>query len=254
MKRRFSILLSCGFLGGCAAPANDYLKKVNIALPVENYQDVSDKQEAGREVASPMSLPFPDDFPPSRTIVLKDPRPYPSLSEPKYAFPAQNVVRFYDLRNVGEERTVRGYVKQLEKAMRERKPTPPPGSRHDLPDYPTHNAGFLVQHKISYHDYAWGSGVFYLAQFTQSRGNFPNNEELCYQFQGLSKDGRMYVSAAFRVTHPILPATMSFTPDTDDIDAYADKLAYRLDQQADDSFSPGLSVIRGWIQSIKLPE
>jgi hypothetical protein len=33
----------------------------------------------------------------------------------------------------------------------------------------------------------------------------PNNEELLFLFQGLSKDGLSYLSADFRITHPKLP-------------------------------------------------
>lgn len=254
MYQKAQILLSAVLLAGCATNTNSYLNTVSIALPRENYSDVSDKLEAGRDVLTMNPSPFPDDFPPSRIIVMKDPRSYPSFTEPRYAFPASNVVRFYDLQDVGKNRTIQGSVKMLKAAMRERRSASELRSPYkELPDYPTHNAAFLVQDKVSYHEYDWGSGVFCLAQFTQGRGNFPNNEELCYQFQGLSKDGRVYVSAAFRVTHPILPASIDSVPNSETINDDAEKMAKRLNQQPDDSFSPGLSVIRSWIESIKLP-
>lgn len=254
MFREVQILLSAVLLGGCATSKDSYLNTISIALPRENYSEVSDKLETGRDVPTVNSAPFPDDFPPSRIIVMKDPRSYPSFTEPRYAFPASNEVRLYDLKNIGEGRTIQTTVKRLKKALLERRPTAGVGyPNEDLPDYPTHNAGFLVQDKVSYHDYTWGSGVFYLAQFTQSTGNFPNNEELSYQFQGLSKDGRIYVSAKFRVTHPILPASIETVPKSDTIDDDAEKMAKRLDQQPDDSFSPGLPVMRSWIESIRIP-
>lgn len=265
MKRRAHLLLLSGLLAGCAAPSTIDLKKVgttppldlkrvSITLPLEHYQVVSDKLKPGREVATRLPSPFPDDFPPSRVIIMKDRRPYPSFSEPRYAFPARNVVRFYDLGKVNHERTIWKSIETLQAVMRKR----PPSSAFDspnknLPDYPTHNASFLVHHKVSYHDYPWGSGVFCVAQFTQGPGNYPNNEEICYQFQGLSKDGRMYVSAAFRITHPILPATIDAAPPFRDRSTAAQKIADRLDQQGDDSFDPPLSQIRARIESIRLP-
>jgi hypothetical protein len=56
-----------------------------------------------------------------------------------------------------------------------------------LPDFPPRNAGHLVQDNVRYVDFPWGQGVFYLCAFTQGPGNFPNNDELIYLFQGLSR-------------------------------------------------------------------
>ena len=146
-------------------------------------------------------------------------------------------------------------VTRLEKAIRERKSASQLRVRgQDLPLYPSQNAGFLVQDKISYEQFDWGSGIFFLAQFTQSRGMFPNNSELTYQFQGISKDRRLFVCATFNVTNPILPASLEVVPQTDTINDDAVEMAMRLDRQPDGSFSPDLGIIRSWVGSIKMPE
>ncbi len=240
MIRHASALPLAVFLSSCATTTNPYLSKIGIALPREGYSAVSDKLEAGREIPTADDYPIPNDFPPSRKIVMNDP------TKPFNPFPPY-VVRFYDLKGLKEDRRIQNSVRSLRTIVHS--PLLPTSS----PRYPPVNAGHLFQKKLSCHHFPWGSGVFRLVQYTQGPGNFPNNEELAYEFQGLGKDGRLYVSAEFRVTHPILPASIQAVPDSETLDEDADKMAARLDQQSDDSFSPGLSIIRLWIESIRLP-
>ncbi|MBK1883376.1 hypothetical protein JIN85_13190 [Luteolibacter pohnpeiensis] len=54
--------------------------------------------------------------------------------------------------------------------------------------------------------------------FTQGPGNYRNNEELTYLFQGLSYDEKIFISGDFRVTHAILRATIDSISDYDYID------------------------------------
>jgi hypothetical protein len=122
-----------------------------------------------------------------------------------------------------------------------------------LPDYPLRNAGHLVQVKVDYVDFAWGSGVFYLVQFTQGPGNFPDNDELIYTFQGISHDGRLYVAADFRVFSNLLSKTSTPTSG-DDVDEAVTNIGRRLDKEADSAFSPDLSIIRSWMGAIKIPK
>ncbi|RYD39446.1 MAG: hypothetical protein EOP85_15915 [Verrucomicrobiaceae bacterium] len=248
MKLKPSTLLLCGLLGGCATPANPYLQQVSIVLPPESQKNMSDRLEADRG-PQPRSAdsPFNTDFPASRVLTWHQ----PAAGSPRLM---PNAVRYYDLTGLSEDRSIIPAVKRLEKAIRERKSA----SRlraldQDLPLYPPQNAGFLVQDKISYEPFEWGSGVFFLAQFTQSRGMFPNNRELTYQFQGISKDRRLFVCAMFNVTNPVLPSSLEAVPQTDTIDDDAEEMAKQLDRQPDSSFIPDLGTIRSWVGSIKIP-
>ena len=240
-------------VSSCAAPTDRYLKSITVSLPTSHYSDVTDTVTPGNATKGEMDGPFPSDFPPYRTIVLKDPRPYPSFKEPRYAFPAANVLRFYDLRVVEDARTISGYVKRLKLALSQRRSARElEDAQVTLPDFPPRNAGHLIQDRVSYHDFSWGRGILYLVAFTQGPGNYPNNEELTYLFQGLSHDEKVYVSGDFRVTHPSLPATIDLVPDYEDIDDKAQAAARALDRQPDATFEPDLQVVRGWVASISI--
>lgn len=250
---RYASITFMLFLSSCATPTDRYLKSITVSLPTSQYSEVTDTVTPGKSTKDETDGPFPSDFPPSRTIVLKDPRPYPSFEKPRYAFPAVNVLRFYDLREVGDKRTINGSVSRLKKELSLRRSARQLESAQvTLPHFPPRNAGHLVQDRVSYHDFSWGRGLFYLVAFTQGRGNYPNNEELTYLFQGISHDEKVFVSGDFRVTHPSLPATIHSVPDSEDIDDRAQVAARALDQQPDSSFEPDLKVIRGWVASISI--
>ncbi|WP_379713384.1 hypothetical protein [Haloferula chungangensis] len=198
----------------------------------------------------------PQDSPPYRQVLFESSLSYADLSGAERRIDGvDNVIRIFDLSNVVPEQTINGYLSRLRRIMSAR-----PGSlelrrrQETLPDYPPRNAGHLVQAKVSYGDYDWGSGIFYLVQFTQGRGNYPNNSELGYLFQGLSKDGRFYVSADIRVAHPMLPLDSSEFPSVDSIDDAAMQMDLSLDGQKDSSFIPSLGEVRSLISGIKLGE
>lgn len=244
-------------LAGCATSDPDYLKKISLDISSTHLEKKSDEIKPGKTTATPG--PFPDDFPPSRVIVFRDKRPYEIFASGKsiYAFPAWNVVRFYDLSGISNSRTISLYLRDLKKALHERRDARALESPcTSLPDYPRRNAGHLVQEKVQYVDFPWGRGVFYLCAFTQGPGNFPNNDELIYLFQGLSNDHRIYVSADFRVTSRLISRTEapSIEEGGSDIDRAANALAKKLNQEPDNAFSPDLSTIRDRMKNIRLPE
>ncbi len=136
----------------------------------------------------------------------------PSVKGARYFFPARNYLRIYQIREM-EKGALHRRSSRMSRSFRwllKSRPDKVPNGMsqgeayQQLPDYPPRNAAHLFQVKMQYLDASWGSGLFYLAQFTQGPGNAPNNEELTYLFQGLSKDGQFFVSADLRVTHPKL--------------------------------------------------
>jgi hypothetical protein len=170
--RRLAVIVLVFIVSSCVAPTDGYLKSITISLPTSRYSEVTDTVTPGKTTVDETDGPFPSDFPPCRTIVLKYPRPYPSFDRPRYAFPAANVLRFYDLRGVDDGRTISSYVKSLKTALSERRTARElEASTLALPDYPPRNAGHLVQDRVSYHEFSWGRGLFYLVAFTQGPGN-----------------------------------------------------------------------------------
>lgn len=219
-----------------------------------------------------MNSPGPDDFPPHSVVFLEDPRRYPSLEKGRavYMMPARNVVRVYDISAVttAPYKTIQPHIKHLRGLLRTRPKAMRPRrgeghvSGYDLPDYPPRNAGHLVQIKMHYLDASWGSGLFYATQFVQGLGEWPDNERLAYLFQGLSKDERFYVSADFRVTHPVLEGSRRKTADLvgpymskeheAEADALTEKLSSIMAKDRDESFTPPLNKIREWVSTFKI--
>ncbi len=244
------LLVALLFFGGCASSSERYLKNRIVDIPLSSFGEKSEKMEKGKVTSK--EGPFPDDFPPSRKIILKDNRHYSLFDNgPVYAFPAYNIIRLYDLKGVGPNRTISRYIRDLKKALIERRSARLLEKQYTtLPDFPPRNAGHLVQDKVEYVTFPWGKGIFYLVAFTQGPGNFPNNDELIYTFQGISNDGRLYVAADFRVVSSLLAKTKP-PSDIDAIDDAATAIARRLDKEPDSAFTPDLSTIRSWMEQIK---
>jgi hypothetical protein len=201
-----------------------------------------------------LDSPFPDDFPPQTTVAFEDAREFPAFKKgARYFSPARNSLTVYRITQVERApyKTIQFDIERLKKLLKDRPMEVPLGeSRRSLPDYPPRNSAHTFQLKLAYVDTAWGSGVFYLTQFSQEPDDdFANNEELAYVFQGLSKDGNFYVSANFRITHPKLPSGIDAGPKQRDPHQRAD--SHFLTKQADASFTPSLSKIREWLGTLK---
>ena len=212
------------------------------------------------KVAKGLHTPFPDDFPPATVIMLEDERRYPSFeNRPVYMMPARNVLRVYDITAVktAPYKTIQPQIEQL-KELLARRPAAATrdgtggGKFEELPDYPPRNAGHLVQVKMQYLDANWGRGLFYVSQFVQGLGEWPDNEQLVYLFQGLSKDERFYVSADVRITHPVLDGAKPKSDRFEDANVLTERLASRMSQASDGSFTPSLGKIRAWVSTLKI--
>jgi hypothetical protein len=214
--------------------------------------------------AKHMNSPGPDDFPPHSVVFLEDPRRYPSLEKGRavYMMPARNVVRVYNISAVtaAPYKTIQPHIAQLRELLKKRPSTVPSGGKQgdtyakyeQLPDYPPRNAGHLVQVHMHYLDASWGSGLFYVTQFVQGSGEWPDNEQLVYLFQGLSKDKRFYVAADFRVTHPSLEGRGVRKGGDSDADALTEKLSSMMAKDSDEGFTPPLNKIREWVSTFKI--
>jgi len=201
-----------------------------------------------------LKSPFPNDFPPHTTVSFEDAREFPAFKKgARYFSPAHNRIVVYRITQVERApyKTIQTYLTVLKRLLKERpKDIPPVESGRSFPDYPPRNSAHTFEAKLTYVDTAWGSGIFYLAQFTQEAGDFANNEKLTYLFQGLSKDGNFYVSADFRATHPKLPAGIDSKPLHGADNDLADSAF--LTKQPDDSYTPSLRKVREWIGTLKL--
>ncbi len=99
-----------------------------------------------------------------------------------------------------------------------------------------------------------GRGVLFLTQYAQEEGPV-SNEYLVYTFQGLTDDGRWYVSAVFPVSAPGLsapPGTAGDAAFRAGYDRYLKQTADRLNRLPAKRFVPDLGLLDGIVRSLKV--
>jgi len=81
---------------------------------------------------------------------------------------------------------------------------PAGGSPSNMPFLPLWNAAQIFSAKVDYFNFKNGSGVRYLTMFGQALWPV-DNQNLFYTYQGLTDDGRYYITAVLPITHVGLP-------------------------------------------------
>ena len=125
----------------------------------------------------------------------------------------------------------------------------------ELPFLPMWPAAQLFSAQVNYFDFQNGSGLRYLTMYVQNE--FPvDNSNLFYTYQGITQDGRHYISAIFPITHPGLPEDGSELIGDDYLEFLNQWDTYLLDtlrllgEQPPDSFYPNMQLLDAMIASI----
>jgi hypothetical protein len=125
-----------------------------------------------------------------------------------------------------------------------------------LPLLPVFNAAeeFRAQYKLL--SFSGGKGIRYLTQYSQFFDPI-NNHEIFYSFQGLTADGRYWISAILPISNPILPpngdnppAGMTWDQLSSQFDTYVADIIVKLEAQPPDSYSPTIAALDALIASI----
>ncbi len=127
-----------------------------------------------------------------------------------------------------------------------------PPANERLPFLPGWNAAQLFRSNAKFIEFQNGSGMRYLAQYGQA-ANPINSRELFYTFQGITQDGKFYISAILPVAHPSLPDPNTVVINDafyNNYENYTLDMAAQLSAQPDESFSPPLNLLDALIQSI----
>lgn len=131
------------------------------------------------------------------------------------------------------------------------------GADEPLPLLPAMMAAQLIRARVEVIPFQNGSGLRYLTQLAQD--SWPiNNEDLFYTFQGLTSDGRYYVSAIFPVSHPDLPATGAdyamgdYLQFSENFAEYAGAITQNLNQASPSSFTPDLNRLDEVLRSLQV--
>lgn len=125
-----------------------------------------------------------------------------------------------------------------------------------IPFLPFWNAGPLFIAHVEYLEFNNIRGIRYLTQYGQAAWPI-NSHDMFYTFQGLTNDGKYYISVIMPVSHPLLPPTgEEYTGSMDDL--YDDYIAYLnqmrplIESWQDGEFTPTLSDLDNLVGSIKV--
>lgn len=132
-----------------------------------------------------------------------------------------------------------------------------PGDK-DLPFLPTLNAAQMFHAQYQLLPFGNGSGIRYLTLLAQYYAPI-NNYELFYTYQGLTSDGKYWVSAILPVSNPILPDNADNPPGgqtwdqfTNNYSSYIADLTTQLNSQAPENYTPGLAMLDALVSSISI--
>ncbi|HEV3470273.1 MAG TPA: hypothetical protein VG148_13190 [Pyrinomonadaceae bacterium] len=217
--------------------------------------------------ASPLESPTdkPDWFWPERAVFDLS-AAYPAPAAGRAEIQVCSVEDFKRAAAVSGEvsRRVGLTVRDLRLLLR-RRPAAPAGAIPTLPFPDAHDA---FRARLKYLRFKGGAGVAYLTQSQQDEG-LVNNEQLTYEFRGLTDDGRHYVYASLPAAAPSLPPTRDAAshdgyplPRTFDGPGRAAKLrAYRnyvarvkrrLERLPPDAFTPSLRLLDETLSSVEV--
>ena len=220
-----------------------------------------------RRTAEEAGTDIPVDVLPAYTcFLLQDKRPLPALAAgPRYFHEAKSFVCLFPLADSSVGDFGRAYPQlseaagELRRLLRARPAMPAKrdeyGYWRGLPDMPLNNASESLLARFQYLDFPHLSGILFLTQYSQeAEPNPANNEELTYNFQGLTRDGRYYVAARFAVTHPSLPKGIDFVnrAGMDKRLLYLRRDERKLKRLAESSFRPSLRSLKALLSSIEI--
>lgn len=139
-----------------------------------------------------------------------------------------------------------------------------PAVPESIPLLPIFNAASVFKAQVKYLSFQNGQGVRYLTEYAQYYAPV-NNHDLFYSFQGLTSDGKYWISGIFPINATYLqeswdstsvPAGGIAAPSYDDanLDAsmqtYYSNMTGLLNATADGDFTPSLECLDQFIQSI----
>jgi hypothetical protein len=127
-----------------------------------------------------------------------------------------------------------------------------------LPLLPSFNAGQVFHAQYRLLPFASGGGIRYLTEYAQYFAPI-NNNELFYTYQGLTSDGKYWVSAILPVNNPILPDNADNPPGgvswdefNDNFESYITDITDQLNSQTSDNYTPNLAALDALVASITI--
>ena len=131
---------------------------------------------------------------------------------------------------------------------------PDAGINVSMPFLPMWNAGQMFSAYSSYFPFQNGKGVRYLTMYGQAY--YPiDNTNLFYTYQGISSDGKYYVSAIMPISNLALPLHGEDSIDDwnafyDYYEAYISQAVMQLNEYPPDSFAPAINMLDAMMASL----
>lgn len=138
------------------------------------------------------------------------------------------------------------------KAMLAERPAKP--QVNEVPFLPLVNAGRMGMLKFAFLNFQNGSGVRFITQLGQAFFPF-NNRSMIYTFQGLTQDGRYYISALLPIAHHSLDMYNDIELSEDfynNAEQFLTEQVAGLEAQTDDSFLPTISTLDAMLASLRI--
>ncbi len=161
-------------------------------------------------------------------------------------------VAVYPLQSpTGGNTIIQDQANRLRSLLRQR---PVLSAQRDLPYLPPIEAAEMFHAKEAYVNFQNGAGISYLTYFTQAAATVTNAMPVVYTFQGLTNDGKAYVSIQFPLFVPFLPnaapSQSAGSLDAAHFDAYVRALVARLNRLPDDQYVPHLTYLGTLARSV----
>lgn len=128
----------------------------------------------------------------------------------------------------------------------------------DIPVFPQLGATQVFHVQDQYLDFKNGSGVGFVTYYAQDVSPV-TNDRVFYTFQGLTNDGKYYVTANWFVGTPALPKDVTATPAANDYDAWAKNYdnylkttTATLDNLSAVDWTPNLALLDNLVKSIEV--
>lgn len=258
--RPLPVLLALGELG-TGLPAAAQSRSATALLQGRGYQLAFDqacfsRAEAGKEAKVVGRAGEPQDgVGPARVRFSLKPLA-PAFVKDKAEFMRREAeLRVFALEDPSGKALTQAYpafarnLKRVKEILQAKRVAAPIGK--DLPAWNMWECGQSIHARASRVETPWCIGLQYLTTCQQDVA-VPENGNLTYFFEGISRDGKHFISAQIPIGHPALPLP-GLDPDRADmkeITAYFLRVEKTLDAAPEDSFFPSLKVLRELLQSL----
>ncbi len=127
-----------------------------------------------------------------------------------------------------------------------------------LPLLPVFNAAQTFHAMYSSFPFASGGGIRFITLYAQYYAPI-NNHDLFYTYQGLTSDGKYWISALLPITNPILPVNAENPPGGvtweqfgNNYTSYISDITAQLNAQSPDNYTPTFTLLDAFVASITI--